>query len=144
MATHKRSWFNGRTTAFQADNAGSIPAERSNSVWGDPDATRVHPCERARSHIRSFHFHLRVGRRNGAAAACKADAFWHGQFDPVPTHQFNGERNSTAEPQDVTLEDVGSAPIVHPKHGSVAGEVDEAKRRACESCSDSDGRAAGS
>jgi hypothetical protein len=26
-----RVWFNGRTSAFQADDAGSIPATRSNS-----------------------------------------------------------------------------------------------------------------
>jgi hypothetical protein len=29
-----RAWFNGRTSAFQADGAGSIPAARSNVVVG--------------------------------------------------------------------------------------------------------------
>gem|GEM_PF-3679648 len=29
----KRAWFNGRTSAFQADGAGSIPAARSISTF---------------------------------------------------------------------------------------------------------------
>ena len=34
-----RVWFNGRTSAFQAEGAGSIPATRSNERW--PFAARV-------------------------------------------------------------------------------------------------------
>ena len=35
----RRVWFNGRTSAFQAEGAGSIPATRSNERW--PFAARV-------------------------------------------------------------------------------------------------------
>ena len=63
-----RVWYNGRTSAFQADDAGSIPATRSNIPLQDknfyelPYQSLVWVANRGDGHERFTRSHSSVGR----------------------------------------------------------------------------------